>query len=145
VVGTLFLAPVLAGLVYAAAGFALAGRVVGDYGIFGVALILWRCRAGGRARCLSCYRLTSNGRWEVVVGRFGSLCSDFGFDLGIGRFLLGRGGRVVDGGVFALGAGSDGEEFVKGQDSRFAAAIAFLALVEDGDAGCLGCQSGIDW
>jgi hypothetical protein len=135
----LFLAPVLAGLVHAAAGFALAGRVVGDCGIFGVGLILWWCRAGGRARCLSCYGLTSDGRWEVFIGRFGCLGCDFGFDLGIGGFLLGRGGCVVDGGVFAFGAGSDGEEFVKGQDSRFAAAIAFLALVEDGNAGCLGC------
>jgi hypothetical protein len=83
--------------------------------------------------------LTRNGRRKVVIGWFASLGCDFGFDLGVGWFLLGRGGSVVDGGVFAFGAGSDGEESVKGQDSRFAAAIAFLALVEDGDAGCLRC------
>ena len=135
----MFLAPVLAGLVHAAAGFALAGCVVGHCGIFGVGLILRRCRAGSRARCLGCYGLTSDRRREIIVGRFGGLSCDFGFDLGIGRFLLGRGGCVVDGGVFAFGAGSDGKEFVKSQDSRFAAAIAFLTLVENGNAGWWKC------
>jgi hypothetical protein len=37
--------------------------------------------------------------------------------------------------MFAFGAGSNSKEFVKGQDSRFAAAIAFLAPVENGNAG----------
>lgn len=79
------------------------------------------------------------GRREiaVVLDRFCGLGLDFGFDLLVGRFLLGRGGCVVDGGVFALCAWGDCKEFVKGQDTRFATAIAFLALVEDGDSGCL--------
>jgi hypothetical protein len=137
--GALFLAPVLAGLVHAAAGFALAGRVVGDCVIFSVAFVVWWCWAGGRARCLGCYGLTRDGRREVFVGGFGCLGRDLCFDLGIGRLLLGRGGSVVNGCVLAFGAGSDSEEFVKGQDTRFATTIAFLALVEDGDAGCLRC------
>jgi hypothetical protein len=38
---------------------------------------------------------------------------------------------VVDGRVLACGARWDGEEFVKGQEARFAACPSFLAFVED--------------
>ena len=61
-----------------------------------------------------------------------------GYVWGLDGFWL---GGVVDIRVLSLCAGLDCEELVKGQDARFAAAIALLALVEDGDASCW-CVSG---
>lgn len=149
VVGTLLVAPVLAGFVHAAAAFALAGCVVGDGGVFGVALVLGRCGSarGRSARRLSGYGLAGDGRWEVGGVFFGLLLLgllgfDFGFDVGVAGLLLGRGGSVVDGGVLALCAGRDGQELIEGQDAWFAAAVALLAFVENGDASCW-CVSGI--
>lgn len=143
VVGALLLAPVLAGLVHAAAAFALAGCVVGDGGVFGVALVLGRrgSACGGSARRLGGYGLARDGRWEIGGVFFGLLLLgllgfDFGFDVGVAGLLLGRGWSVVDGGVLALCAGRDGEELIEGQDARFAAAVALLAFVEDGNASC---------
>jgi hypothetical protein len=43
--------------------------------------------------------------------------------------------------VLALSARSDGEEFIEGQDARFAATVALLALVENRHASCW-CVSG---
>lgn len=82
--------------------------------------------------------MAGDGRREVfgVVRWLGRLGLDFGFDVGIAGFLLGGCGSIIDGGVLADGAGSDCEEFVKRQDARFAAAVALLAFVEDGQAGC---------
>jgi len=145
VVGTLLFAPVLAGFVDAAAAFALAGCVIGDGGVFGVAFVLgWCGSACGRGtRRLGCYGLARDGRWKVgsVFGFLGLLGFDFGFDFGVADLLLGGRGSVVDGGVLALCAGCDGQEFIEGQDTRFAAAVALLAFVEDGDASCW-CVSG---
>jgi hypothetical protein len=80
--------------------------------------------------------LTRDRRWEVarVFLLFGSLGLNFGFDVGVARFLLGGSGSVVDGCVFALSTRSDSEELVESQDARFAAAVAFLTFVEDGEA-----------
>jgi hypothetical protein len=38
--------------------------------------------------------------------------------------------------VFAFCAGRDGQELIEGQHAWFAAAVALLAFVEDGDASC---------
>lgn len=90
--------------------------------------------------------MTRDGRREVVgfFGLFGSLGLDFGFYIGVAGFLFGGRRGVVDGGVFAFGTGRDSEELVKGQDARFAATIALLAFMEDGDASCLRVSVGFD-
>lgn len=146
VVGTLLLAPVLACLVHAAAALPLACRVVRDSSVFGVALVLGWCGSvcSRSTRRLSCYGLARDGRWEVggVFGLLGLLSFDFGLDFGVAGFLLEWGGSVVDGCVLAFCAGSDGQELIEGQDARFAAAVALLAFVEDGNASCL-CVSEI--
>jgi len=140
VVGTLLFAPVLAGLVHAAAALPLASCVVGDGGVFGVALVLgWYesvCARGTRR--LSCYGLARDGRREVGggFGLLGLLSLDFGFDFGVAGLLLEWSGSVVDGCVLAICARSDGQELIEGQNARLAAAVALLALVEDGNASC---------
>lgn len=145
-VNTLLLAPILAGFVHAAAAFALAGCLVGHGGVFGIALIFGRrgsacARRTGR---LSCYGLARDGWWEVagVFGLLRRLGLNLGFDFGGGRFLLGGSGSVVDGGVLTFCTGSDGQELVEGQDACFAAAVALLAFMEDGNASCW-CVSGV--
>lgn len=145
VVYALLFAAVLALLVRAAAAAALAGDVIRDDGVFGVALVLWRCGAGGRTGRLGCYGLARDGRREVVavVCGLGRLGLDFSFDIGFGGDLFGGRRSVVDGGVFADGAGCDGQELIEGQDARFAAAIALLAFVEDGNAGCRCRSAGV--
>jgi hypothetical protein len=64
---------------------------------------------------------------------------DFGFHIGIAGFLLRGSGSIVDGGVLALSTGSDGKELVESQDTRFAAAVAFLTFVEDRKASYCEC------
>ena len=105
----------------------LARRVRGDFDGRVVGFVFGRCRRGLLWRG---GRVCACGGEGVCCGRDGDGFGGFngrevGDVAGLG-FWFG-GGSVVDGGVFARGAGGDVEEFFEGEDAGFAAFPAWYA------------------